>query len=226
VAVYGYCRVSAMIQADEGESLEAQARRIEGYAHMQGLPLARTFIDRGVSGSKPLAERPQGEALLAALQTGDVVITADLDRMFRSALDAQRELHSLHERKIELHAIRLGLGNVLTNGHARVVFGILAAVAEGERDRIRERISQVKADQKARSRYLGGSVPFGYQIGEDRALVPVPEQQAALALMRRLRAEGLSLRAIADRLRATGHKISHMGVKAALAEAAGQREAA
>src|SRR3954453_12379520 len=55
VAGYGYCRVSTMMQGEEGESLDVQARRIEGYAHMQGLPLCRTFVDRGVSGSKPLA---------------------------------------------------------------------------------------------------------------------------------------------------------------------------
>ena len=53
----------------------------------------------------------------------------------------------------------------------------------------------------------------------------VPEQQAALALMRQLRGEELSLRAIADRLTSAGSKISHVGVKAALAKPA-QREAA
>jgi hypothetical protein len=38
---------------------------------------------------------------------------------------------------------------------------IAAAFAEAERDRIRERIGRVKADQKARGRYLGGKVPSG-----------------------------------------------------------------
>lgn len=38
--------------------------------------------------------------------------------------------------------------------------------AEAERDRIRERIGQVKADQKARGRYVGGKVPFGFRRGE------------------------------------------------------------
>ena len=36
-----------------------------------------------------------------------------------------------------------------------------AAFAEAERDRIREWVGQVKADQNARSRYLGGKAPFG-----------------------------------------------------------------
>jgi putative DNA-invertase from lambdoid prophage Rac len=39
-----------------------------------------------------------------------------------------------------------------------------AAFAEAERDRIRERIGQVNADQKARGRYLGGSIPFSYRV--------------------------------------------------------------
>jgi DNA invertase Pin-like site-specific DNA recombinase len=46
------------------------------------------FVELGVSGSKPLGERPEGARLLAALKAGDVVITPKLDRMFRSALNA------------------------------------------------------------------------------------------------------------------------------------------
>ena len=76
------------MQADEGESLDVQQRTIAGYAQMHGLAIEHVFVERGVSGSKPLADRPQGAALLAAIKPGDVVITPKLDRMFRSALDA------------------------------------------------------------------------------------------------------------------------------------------
>ena len=44
--------------------------------------------DGGVSGSVPLAERPEGKRLLEAVEKGDVIITAKLDRAFRSAADA------------------------------------------------------------------------------------------------------------------------------------------
>jgi putative DNA-invertase from lambdoid prophage Rac len=88
VATYGYARVSTVMQVDEGESLDVQQRTISGYALMHGMKLDRVFVERGVSGSKPLFERPQGGALLAAIKPGDVVITPKLDRMFRSALDA------------------------------------------------------------------------------------------------------------------------------------------
>jgi hypothetical protein len=44
-----------------------QERTIAGYALMHGMTIDQTFVERGVSGSKPLSERPQGTALLAAI---------------------------------------------------------------------------------------------------------------------------------------------------------------
>jgi putative DNA-invertase from lambdoid prophage Rac len=222
MAVYGYARVSTARQAGEGESLEVQQRTMAGYAMMHGLAIGRMFVERGVSGSRPLDDRPAGAELLAVLKPGDVVVTARLDRMFRSALDALDVLGRLKERGISLHMVDLG-GDVTGNGISKLVFTILSAVAEAERDRIRERITDVKADQKARGRYLGGTPPFGWRIGDDGALVEVPEQQAAIQRMAELQADGWSLRAIAEILRAEGVQISHVGVAGALRS---RREAA
>src|SRR5437588_11097607 len=98
MAVYGYTRVSTDRQADEGESLGAQQRVVEEYAMMQGLTVDELFVERGVSGSKPLGERPEGCRLLSTLTTGDIVITPKLDRMFRSALDALDVLGQIQKR--------------------------------------------------------------------------------------------------------------------------------
>ena len=207
MATYGYARVSTNRQADEGESLDVQERQIAGYALMQGLTVDRTFVERGVTGSIPLGERQQGAALLAVLKPGDVVVTAKLDRMFRSALDALDVLSKLKARGVSLHMIDLG-GDVTGNGVSKLVFTILSAVAEAERDRIRERVSQVKADQKQRGRYLGGKVPFGFALGADGALEPVKAQQEAIAAVRRMRAEGAPLRTIRSTLANAGHQLS------------------
>jgi putative DNA-invertase from lambdoid prophage Rac len=134
------------------------------------------FVERGVSGSKPLGDRPEGAALLTALQPGDVVITPKLDRMFRSALDALDVLAKLKAAGISLHMIDLG-GDTTGNGVSKLVFTILSAVAEAERDRTRERITEVKRDQRQRGRYLGGTVPFGYRQGDGGELIEDPAQQ-------------------------------------------------
>jgi putative DNA-invertase from lambdoid prophage Rac len=223
MATYGYCRVSTIKQADEGESLEVQERTVAGYALMHGMAVDQVFVERGVSGSKPLSDRTQGAALLAVIRPGDTVITPKLDRMFRSALDALGVLADLKAKGVSLHMIDLG-GDVTGNGISKLVFTILSAVAEAERDRTRERITEVKRDQRTRGRYLGGVPPFGWRVGDGGELVAVPEQQKALARMRMMRASGTALRAIAEQITAEGVKISHVGVKQALAAA--EREVA
>jgi DNA invertase Pin-like site-specific DNA recombinase len=63
--VFAYCRVSTTEQADGGVSLDAQQQQITGYAMMKGWQVTEFFVERAVSGSVPLAERPEGQRLLA-----------------------------------------------------------------------------------------------------------------------------------------------------------------
>jgi putative DNA-invertase from lambdoid prophage Rac len=74
----------------------------------------------------------------------------------------------------------------------------------------------VKADQKARGRYLGGKVPFGFRRGDDGDLVPHEAEQEAIREIVSLRAQGNALRAIAQAVAAKGHKLSHEGVAGVL----------
>jgi putative DNA-invertase from lambdoid prophage Rac len=188
-----------------------QRRQIEGYAHMHALTLAGVLVEEGVSGSVPVEDRPVGGQLFAKLQRGDIVIAAKLDRLFRSALDALKVVESLKTRGVKLHLLDLG-GDIAGNGLSKLFLTIAAAFAEAERDRIRERVSQSKADQKARGRYLGGIVPFGFRRGVEGELVAHQAEQEAVREMVALRAEGRPLRAIAEAVRAKGHRISHQGV--------------
>ncbi len=132
---------------------------------MHGLVLDGVVVEEGVSGSVPVAERPKGGALFAKLVKGDVVIAPNLDRPFRSALDALTVVEDLRKRGVSLCLLDLG-GDISGNGLSKLCLTIAAAFAEAERDRIKERVSQSKADQKARGRYLGGTAPFGYRRGE------------------------------------------------------------
>lgn len=216
MAVYGYARVSTDRQAEDGQSLIVQQRQIEGQAMTLGLPMTRMFVERGISGSVPLQKREEGACLLSAVTAGDIIITPKLDRMFRSSVDALNVLADLQVRRVSLHMIDLG-GDVTGNGISKLVFTILSAVAEAERDRIRERISDVKRDQRRRGRFLGGArPPFGYGVGENGDLVAIPAQVQAIEEMVRLRGLGCSFRQIAFAMRAAGHGLSHVGVKRVL----------
>ena len=54
-----------------------QERQLMGYAMMNDWTIDRMYIERGMSGSKPLNDRPQGALLLSALQAGDVILTTE-----------------------------------------------------------------------------------------------------------------------------------------------------
>jgi putative DNA-invertase from lambdoid prophage Rac len=130
-------------------------------------------------------------------------------------LDALRVVEDVKKRGVFLHLLDLG-GDISGNGLSKLFLTIAAAFAEAERDRIRERVSQSKADQKARGRYLGGIVPFGFRRGESGELVPHQAEQQAIKEMAVLRAQGMPLRAIAEAVRANGVTISHEGVSRVL----------
>ena len=110
--------------------------------------MARLYVQCGASCNREavevqaVAERPQGALLWAQIQPGDVVIAPKLDRLFRSALDALQTVEALKAKGVHLHLLNLG-GDIAGNGLSKLFLTIAAAFAEAERDRIRERVSQV-----------------------------------------------------------------------------------
>ena len=192
--VYGYARVSTAEQAANGDSLDTQRRQIEAWATLKGWTVAEIFVEGGVSGSVPLAERPAGARLIAAMSQGDVIITPKLDRMFRSASDALGTLEEMKADGVALHMIDLG-GDVCGNGISKLVFTILSAVAENERERTRERIREVKRHLASQGVYGGGKRPFGWQVVDGR-LIEDEAEQDVISTMRRMSIEGAGFREI------------------------------
>lgn len=219
--IHLYSRVSTQAQADDGHSLETQARTLRAYVELHQLandgcmPVA-DYVDRAVSGSKPLGERPEGQRLLTAVRPGDIVIATKLDRVFRSALDALAQLEEFRAKGVALHLIDLG-GDVCGNGIARFVFTILSALAEMERERTRERIQDIVNDRRKRGMWLGGArAPFGYGVGDNGELVPNEREQESLDVARDMRLRGASLRKISAALAERGTPLSWQGVGRAL----------
>lgn len=199
MAVYGYARVSTNRQVSGGEGLDVQRRQIEEWCMVQGEELAvPPFQDEGVSGSIPVADRPAGRRLLAALKPGDIIVAAKLDRLFRSALDALRTIERLKAGNVKVWLI--DLGEVTDNGMAKAFLTVASAFAELERNMIQDRVMGPKSDQRKRGGYRGGKLPFGFKEGPRGSLEPVPAEQAMMTEIRELRVKGLPLRSIRERI--------------------------
>lgn len=200
MSTYGYIRVSGLEQVDN-TSLDEQRRKIDGASLILGQPVDEVFADGGVSGTIPLAERPEGRRLAEKLTKGDTVIAAKLDRLFRDAADALGMAKAWKERGVQLILVDMGPDPVTENGTAKFLFTILAAVAEMERERIAERTADGRRAKRAKGGHVGGSAPFGYRkvgAGKEAMLVPDPDQQDAIRTIHAARASGMSLRDIAE----------------------------
>jgi putative DNA-invertase from lambdoid prophage Rac len=208
---YGYARCSTAEQID-GETLAIQEAQIRALAILHGYELAEIFVDGGVSGSKPLRQRPEGGKLWRALKPGQAIIAYRLDRAFRNQQDA---LATLEDCKTRGNSLILGdLGGDCTKGSvASLIFGVMSACSNFEKSRLIDRIVDAKQAQKARGEYLGGSAPFGYRIEERedgvRIVVPDTELQATVFDLRR---RGVSGRQISCELKKVGVSASFVTV--------------
>ncbi len=203
-----YIRVSTARQVDEGLSLEQQERAVRAYADLRGLTLAAVVIESGVSASKPLASRPDGKRLVELLREhrAGSVVAVRLDRLFRDLGDCVATVADWERAGVALHLLDLGGQTVDTStAMGRTFIALLAGVAEIEREKISERVSDAMAHKRAKGEKTGGSHRFGYRVAADgRTVVPFTPEQEIITRIKRLRSNGLSIREIRDRLEAAG----------------------
>jgi site-specific DNA recombinase len=117
-----------------------------------------------------------------------------------------RDLGELVERHFAPgKAALLSVGEQIDTRSAagRLVLNVLASVSQWEREAIGERTAAAMQHKAACGEFTGGEAPFGWCVADDR-LAPVESEQTVVAEARRLRAAGLSLRAIARELDAAG----------------------
>ena len=198
----GYIRVSTASQANEGVSLDAQRQRIEAWSLANGVELAGVFTDEGISG-KRADNRPELlKALEAVKQTGAVLVVYSLSRLARSTKDTILIGEQLERAGADLASLSEKIDTTTAAG--KMVFRMLAVMAEFERDLVSERTTTVMAHKRANGQRVG-SIPYGFDLADDgTTLVENDSEQGVLALIESLREDGFSLRAIADELSARG----------------------
>jgi DNA invertase Pin-like site-specific DNA recombinase len=131
VKVAVYVRVSRLDQHPEN-----QLQELRRYVQARGWERVE-FIEHGVSGAKD--KRPQLDEMMAAVRRKrfDAVVCWKLDRLGRSMRHLVILLDEL--RALDVGLVTLGEGLDTTTPAGRMAFGIFAAVAEFERERLRER---------------------------------------------------------------------------------------
>lgn len=199
----GYVRVSTDGQVADGVSLEAQKAKISAWCLVHDFQLIDIHVDAGISGSKASNRPGLQSAIDQACQTQSALIVYSLSRLARST----RDTIDISEKLDRSGADLVSLSEKIDTSHAagKMVFRMLAVLAEFEKDQISERTKMALAHKKAKGERCG-SIPFGYIVAEDGKLVECPEELAVISKMQTLRAQGLSYRDIATELELSGIK--------------------
>jgi len=201
--IFGYTRMSTSNQED---SLDTQQALLLKYIEDQRVvggfgsedELVGVFSDPATSGSTHLFEREAGRTLMERASRGDHIVVTKLDRMFRSAADACVVLEHFRAAGIELHILQFGFRPDSPIG--RYIYQTLAAVAELERELIRERTREGIAWARSQGRAINAESPLGWRkvgTGRDSKFVPDLKEQESCRTIVLKRDEGESWERIA-----------------------------
>jgi len=200
----GYARVSTDDQAREGVSLENQREKIRAYALLKDLELVEIVEDAGLSAKNLRRPGMQRVLDLAKRHEIDAVVVYKLDRAFRSTVDALEVTSRLDRQGIEFHSLQESLDTSSAMG--RFFFTLTAALAEMERGIVSERTTHALQHIRNTGRKTGGDVPLGFDLNEAGELIENREEQEIINLIKSLRSNGHSYRAIARNLEEHGYK--------------------
>lgn len=143
---FAYLRVSKTDQATANQLGEIESA---GYSVE-----TQRVISEAISGSIPAMERPGFSKLVDRLEIGDVLLVTKLDRLGRNAMDVRSTVERLERSGVRVHCLALG-GVDLTSAAGRMTMGVIAAVAEFERDLLVERTQAGLQRARIEGRTLG-----------------------------------------------------------------------
>jgi DNA invertase Pin-like site-specific DNA recombinase len=171
-----YARVST-----KDQSCELQVRDLRAYCTARGFDLVREYVDVGQSGAKD--SRPELNKLMddARKRQFDAVVCWRFDRFARSTKHLLSALEEFRSLGIQFISYQENIDTSSALGQA--LFTIVSAVAQLERDLIRERVSAGIRNARAN----------GKRLGRPKSAVDREE-------ILKLKAQGLSLRQIAAKL--------------------------
>ena len=145
-----YARVSTASQTTENQLLDLRQT-----AQHMGYTIVAEFVDNGISGAKGRCDRPALDQMLkqATQRRFDMILCWDISRLGRSLQNLVEILTELQSLKIDLFFQQQGLDTSTSSG--RMMFSVFGALAEYERELIRERVIAGQQRAKAQGIKLG-----------------------------------------------------------------------
>ena len=205
-----YARVSTVEQGREDATSiakqitagEMECARLRQFGDAE---VVKRYEDIGQSGSTSMADRTEGNRAMADARRGkiDALVCWSMDRFTRNAAKGLADFEALEASGVEVIFIKENIDTAQPSG--KLFRTILAAFAEFEREQIRDRTMAASYARARKGIWPGGQPPYGYGINKDTGKIEAVHWEKSMVLkMYKLRAKGLSLRAIATECNTIG----------------------
>mgnify|MGYP001366421201 FL=1 len=206
------CAIYTRKSSEEGldmefNSLDAQRESCEAYVASQRsegwATIRERYDDGGFSGGT--LDRPALKRLLADIEDGliDVVVVYKIDRLSRSLMDFSKLVEVFDRNEVTFVSVTQSFNTTTSMG--RLTLNILLSFAQFEREVIGERIRDKVAASRKRGIWMGGYVPFGYDVQDRKLVVNAAEAAAVRRIFERFVELG-SATTLARELRAQGFR--------------------
>ncbi len=192
--VLAYARVSGQEQGKHGTSLEGQDEDLQRFCRDHGYPKPTIFVEVEGGGVEKEEKRTEQRRLMASVQPGDLVLCCKQDRWSRYTLHFLASTAEITKHNARFFSIAEKFDPSTSEG--RFAATIMAAVAEQEHSRIKERTVGTRRRLRLAGAFVEGLPPLGYKV-EDRALVVDPVGAAVVKRIFDLSIAGYSTRQIA-----------------------------
>lgn len=156
-----YCRISRDREG-AGLGVERQEADCRALAESLGWTVAHVYVDNDISASSG-ARRPQYEAMMAAVDSGEVggLLAWHTDRLHRRPVELESFIDVCERRHVDVRTVRAG--NVdLSTASGRMVARMLGAAARHETEHMSERQRRSKQQAAEAGRFRGGRRAYGY----------------------------------------------------------------
>ena len=203
-----YIRVSTQEQAQEGYSIGEQKERLIAYCKAQAWTIANIYVDGGYSGAN--INRPGIQKLINETDSFDVVLVYKLDRLSRSQRDTLYLIEEIFlPNKVDFVSMQESFDT--SSPFGRAMIGLLAVFTQLEREQIKERTRMGKIARAKSGLHHGACyIPIGYNYQDGKLVVDRYEAEQVKKIYEWY-LKGLSLQAIANRLRENGYTNRYSG---------------
>ena len=212
--VYGYIRVSTDTQSEKGYGLVTQRQAIEKYCQENGLELADTFEDRGISGTEAVENDGEGLVskrkgllkLLSMLDHTNTIVVLNTSRLWRSDIAKVLIRREIERKGGEVISIEQPRYSIYQKEPSEVLInGMFELLDEYERISISLKLAKGRGTKAFRGDKPAGATPYGYQYSADKKkIVVVDDEAATVKRMFKLIQSGNSVGRIAEILNLEG----------------------